>query len=348
MSHPQYLEPDAVPKVTLPGRAPVSEPLLAPVLPGVPLVMKSEMVFVVGAPRSGTTLFQLMLDSHPRIVDPGEFDFLFELVSDDAELPDADEYAEWLSTHRIFLSHHLKIDPRLGYSDLVKSFVNQKMKPHCILALSVLRGYHSIPHFFPEAKYIHLVRDPRDVALSTIEMGWAGNAYFGVDRWIETERSCDKLVQKIESSRILEIKYEELVSKPQEILRVVCNFLNIDFDDAMLNYSRRSSYEPIHTNSMKRWKETIRPNELAMLEHKLSALLLDRGYELSGVKLRRPSKRALASLWARNKVYQWRFRARRYGIPICLLDKMTRAFGMKSLNRRVRLTINEIDKRFLE
>jgi hypothetical protein len=133
--------------------------------------MMPDMIFVVGAPRSGTTLFRLILDSHPRIVNPGEFDFLFDLVSDDAKLPDVTKYTEWLSTHRIFLSHRLIIDPNHGYYDLVRSFVRQKTQSNRIVALSVHRGHHKIPFFFPEAKYIHLLRDPRDVALSTIPMG---------------------------------------------------------------------------------------------------------------------------------------------------------------------------------
>jgi hypothetical protein len=306
--------------------------------------MMHDMIFVVGAPRSGTTLFRLILDSHPKVVNPGEFDFLFDLVSDDGELPDVNKYTEWLSTHRIFLSHHLTIDPDHGYYDLVRSFVHQKTQSNCIAALSVQRGHHKIPFFFPEAKYVHLLRDPRDVALSTISMGWAGNVFFGVDRWIETETSWDRLALKVEKSRILEIKYEDLVSKPQDTLRAVCNFLNIDFDEAMLNYFRRSTYGPVHANSVGKWTETVKPNELAMLEHKVSALLLDRGYDLSGVQLRRPSRRALAVLWARNKVSLWGFRGRRYGIAIFVSEKIAQAFGMKWLDRRVRRAINEIDK----
>ena len=114
-----------------------------------------DVVFVVEAPRSGTTLFRLILDSHPRVVNPGEFRFLFEFVTDDAQLPDVNKYKEWLSTDRIFLD-----------------------------------------------RYIHLLRDPRDVALSTILMGLAGNTYLGVDLWVETEKSWDQLASKLQRSRI--------------------------------------------------------------------------------------------------------------------------------------------------
>jgi len=307
-----------------------------------------DIVFVAGAPRSGTTLFRLILDNHPGVVNPGEFDFLFELVSDDGQLPEVREYAEWLSSHRIFLSHNLKVDLNLGYFDLVRSFVRQKAQPNCILALSVHRGHHKIPFFFPEAKYIHLLRDPRDVAVSTIPMGWAGNVYFGVDGWIETERSWDRLALKTEKYRTLEIKYEDLVLTPRETLRNVCNFLNIDFDTAMLDYPRRSTYVPIYESSVKRWKATVEPNDLAVLEYKVSAMLLDRGYELSGVQIRRPSRRELAVLWAKNLAYKWRFGARTYGIGIFFSEKIARALGIKWLSRQIRFAINEIDQLYLK
>jgi len=310
--------------------------------------MVRDMIFVVGAQRSGTTLFRLILDSHPRVVSPGEFDFLFDLVGDDAKPPDVCKYAEWLSSHRIFLSHRLTIDPTLGYCDLVKSFLRQKARANCVLAINIHRGHQNIPAFFPEAKYIHLVRDPRDVALSTIPMGWAGNAYFGVDLWIETERCWDKLASNMDKSRILEIKYEDLISRSRETLRDVCKFIDVDFDEAMLNYSRHSTYGPIHDNSVKKWKELIAPNELGMLEHKVSALLLDRGYELSGVQFRKPSPRALARLWASNKAYKWRFAANRYGVAIFFSERIARAFRMKWLDRQLRFAINEVDELHLK
>jgi hypothetical protein len=310
--------------------------------------MTGETVFVVGAPRSGTTLFRLIVDSHPQIVNPGEFDFLFDLVGDDGKVPNVDEYIDWLSTHRIFLSHRLAIDSTHSYHDLVRSFVRQRTPQNRIVALSVHRGHHKIPFFFPEAKYIHLLRDPRDVALSTIPMGWAGNVFFGVDRWIESEASWDRLAAKTDKSRILEVRYEELVTNPRDTLRLVCDFLNIDFDEGMLNYFQHSSYQPIHANSVRKWKETVKPGDLAMLEYKVSALLLDRGYDLSGVEIRKPSRRDLSVLWAGNKAYLWRFGARRYGIAIFISQKIARHFGIKSLYRRVTLATNAIDNLYLK
>ena len=56
------------------------------------------------------------------------------------------------------------------------------------LSLNIHRNAHIMAAVFPDAKVIHLVRDPRDVARSSVGMGWTGNSYFGVDHWIGTER----------------------------------------------------------------------------------------------------------------------------------------------------------------
>lgn len=305
-------------------------------------------VFVVGSARSGTTLFRLILDSHPKIVSPGEYDFLFDFAGEDVKSPEVDKYIHYLSTNRIFLSRNLTIDPNLGRCALVKSFVRQETRAGRILAMNIQRGYQQIPSLFAEAKFIHLVRDPRDVALSVINMGWAGNAYSAVDRWIETEGSWNKLASKIEPTNILEIKYEDLTAKPQQTLRVVCRFLSIDFDETMLQYFQRSTYDPIHQMSVRKWEGKIPPDELAVLEHKVSDLLVNRGYDLSGQPIRPPSARERAFLCVNNKIYQWQFAAKRYGPSLFLTEKFARFFRINSLHRRTRLAINEVDKMHLQ
>src|SRR5215467_9040996 len=110
--------------------------------------LEDDVVFIVGAERSGTTLFRLILDNHPRVGNPGEFDFLFDRVEDDGRAPNMERYRDWLSTDRIFMSQGLRIDPTLGYLDLIKSFICQKAKPNRVLSLNVHRGFHKIPRFF--------------------------------------------------------------------------------------------------------------------------------------------------------------------------------------------------------
>src|SRR5262245_9580554 len=125
-------------------------------------------VFVVGAVRTGSTMLWLMLDSHPQIRNPGEFDFLIDHVGDHGQLPDIKKYRRWLSTHRGFLQTGLTVDPRLDYRQLMQSFIDQLWGGKKVLTLNMHRHFERIPWLFPEARYIHLTRDPRDVARSSI------------------------------------------------------------------------------------------------------------------------------------------------------------------------------------
>jgi hypothetical protein len=65
-------------------------------------------------------LFRLILDNHPQVTCPGEFDFIFDLMFDEGRYPDRDQFVRWLATHRIFLDHHLNINADLYYPELVK------------------------------------------------------------------------------------------------------------------------------------------------------------------------------------------------------------------------------------
>ena len=83
----------------------------------------NDMVFICGSLRSGSSLMHLMLDHHPEIKNPGEFDFLFDQVVGDGVFPSIVTYQEWLSTHRIFHSHSLSINNLLSYPELIRPFI---------------------------------------------------------------------------------------------------------------------------------------------------------------------------------------------------------------------------------
>ena len=57
-----------------------------------------------------------------------------------------------------------------------------------------------LTRIWPDARFIHLVRDPRDVARSVIPMGWAGNTWVGVERWMEAERLWDRVRSSLPNS----------------------------------------------------------------------------------------------------------------------------------------------------
>ncbi len=82
-------------------------------------------IFLVGSVRSGTTLLGDMLDHHPDVAFPGEFELAVDFMGPNGEIPDLAEYHAWLEVDRHFLGHGLQIDPSLDYPQLVRSLLGQ-------------------------------------------------------------------------------------------------------------------------------------------------------------------------------------------------------------------------------
>ena len=138
-------------------------------------------VFLVAAERSGTTMLRLMLSTIRR--SPGAATgYAVNLMPESGGWPDLAAYREFLLTNRIFrLGHGFEIDPNLSYPELVNSFLEQLQrrtgKP--IVGALVHRHFDRLLRIWPDARFIHLIRDGRDVARSCIGMGWAGSVWTG-------------------------------------------------------------------------------------------------------------------------------------------------------------------------
>ncbi len=125
-------------------------------------------IFLVGAERSGTTLLRLMLDHHPQIAFNSEFEYVVDRISADGHFPDLPCYHDYLSSRWIFKDSHFQIDPNLDYPNLVNSFLQQKQKrdQKARIGATVHHQFHYLCKNWPQAKFIHLLRDGRDVARS--------------------------------------------------------------------------------------------------------------------------------------------------------------------------------------
>lgn len=134
----------------------------------------SGIVFIYSALRSGSTLFRLMLDASPEISNPGEMDFLFDhLHRTHSGVWEYDRQS--LTQDRVFRSASLELDNALNGRALLDSMLSQIHRRHRgRMTLTVHRNAQKIVALFPAARFIHLLRDPRDVARSSIGMGWAG------------------------------------------------------------------------------------------------------------------------------------------------------------------------------
>ena len=143
-----------------------------------------------------------MLDSHPEVTGCEGFEFLVDLLGDNGNRPEVTAYHEYLRAHPIFRSSRLTVDESLDFDSLVNDFLHQRRSGSgkSQVAAMVHFGFSRIRHVWPEARYIHLIRDPRDVAPSVINMGWASTVWFALDRWIEAEAEWKELKPTLRGS----------------------------------------------------------------------------------------------------------------------------------------------------
>ncbi len=293
-------------------------------------------------------MFRLMLDAHPQISNPGEFDFLIEQVGSGGQLPEMRQYRRWLSTNRVFQATGLKLDSRFGYTELIHSFIEQLRRDGKILTMNMHLHFDRLPLLFPGARYIHLVRDPRDVARSSIGMGWAGNIYRGVDIWATAERCWDRLAANLAPERYLEVRYESLLQNLTEELTRVCKFLGVEYSPEMLTYPSQSTYAAPDAQMTYQWKGRCRPRELQWIDWKLGSMLVHRRYELSGLGPKMPTLLERLTTATQDKYYRIRFRIKRYGLALYLGNLLASRAQISAWRDSCQRRMNQIDVRFLK
>jgi hypothetical protein len=312
--------------------------------------MIKEPIFLVGSERSGTTLLRLMLDHHPSIAFHFEFEFAVEMIADDGTLPPVEAYRDWLVSNRIFRGSAANLYTSLDYRHLVNSVLEQKRRrdKKQLVGATVHTHFDRLLHVWPDARYIHLLRDGRDVARSCIQMGWAGNAWTGADRWIEAERLWATLRNRLPRSRYCEVTYEALVERPQDTLGSICVFLGVPFHESMLSYPDDSTYELPKATAGYQWKRTASEEEIRLAEARIGDLLVERGYALSGLPKLDLSPWQVRKLRLQDRWTRRLFRVRRYGLFLCVLEVISRKTRSSWLARYVAPQVEAIGRQYMK
>lgn len=316
------------------------------------MTMLTTPVFLVGAERSGTTLLRLMLDYHPQIAFLHEFEFAVDQIDEHStQWPELNHYYEYLSTHRIFLHSKLTIDKNLTYPELVNSFLLQKQQRDNnapIVGATIHYHFHHSLRIWPRAKFIHLLRDGRDVARSCIAMGWAGNMYTAVKKWIDAEQLWKELSQQLSIDQQLSIKYETLIQKTDEVMAQICDFIGVPFDKAMYDYAKHSTYSLPQPDLVEQWRKKLSNYELQLAESRISTMLEKRGYPLSGLPLLKITPWWDYRMKIQDRGAIIRFRFQRYPFRLCLADILSRRLKIKSWQKRVQMEINAWDNQYMK
>ncbi len=303
-----------------------------------------DIVFVYGAMRSGTTVFRLMLDAHPQIGNPGEMDFLFDFLH-----PDSSHETGWrydfdaLHGSRIFREAGLDQPEGLTGLDLLDSFLTQ-LKARTgtdVISINLHNQISKTLQIMPKARVLHVVRDPRDVARSSIQMGWAGTLYHSVQHWVDTERDWDKAKAQISPEQAHDLTYEDLFRDIDSELRKVTEFFGVPFDPNMLGYHENTTYGPPDVSLTEQWKRKCTAPELEEIESRIVELMQSRGYAPSQPQTALSGLRKL-KLAVQNKRYIWAFGMKRFGAFTFWAERVTRWAGLKTAHQVYRRRIQDI------
>lgn len=294
-------------------------------------------VAVYGALRSGTTLLRLMLDAHPDIICPGETDFLFDHLGADGSYD-----AQSMDDDRIWRGYREK----QGLSGVPNSLTEAiaTLAPNGKQGLMMLHRH--LPQILancPDVRIIHLLRDPRDVARSSIGMGWAGDVYHGVGHWIRTEQEWQNERHRMSDDQVLEVSYEELIRAPEQELTRICTFLGLNYDPAMLDYDQNSTYSKPDASLTEQWKRKLSQKEIGLIEGRIGPLLEQSGYQPSGLPVITLSPAEQRKAKWKNRRARLKVQVERYGIRDMVLFQAGQKLKWPGLSRAARRRMDAQD-----
>jgi hypothetical protein len=270
--------------------------------------LKDRPVMVLGVSRSGTTLLKEMLDSHSQLAIPTESYFIPQLWDRHSRRFDPDAFVK--DVGRLTRVKEWGVTPddvrqRLpGYSTaadgiraIYRSYADARGKSrYGDKTPSYMQSLDLLGRVFPDAQYVHLVRDGRDAGPSFLDMrrkprfNLARPRGLGsfASQWKREVESARELGRRLGQERYHELRYEDLVREPKAELRRVASFLELDFEPGMLAYHAGVDASALQdhpllakppTPNMRCWQEQLSPADAQLFEAIAGDTLSAFGYE---------------------------------------------------------------------
>jgi len=280
--------------------------------------------FIVGVGRSGTTLLRLMLDAHPELSIPPETHFIPRLSQLDNKASSLrEEFIETITQSPTWIDFQI---PEKAFREKLKEInpftVSRGLKCFYQLYANRFKKYRwgdktppynlhmtSIQELFPQAHFIHIIRDGRDVALSLRHL-WFGpgeDIREQASDWLSRIHKSQQQAQTLQ--HYMEIRYEDLVTNPKSVLKKICKFIDISYNVQMQRYHQTAesrldelghrynqdgsiwvnrnqrifihklTAQPPDQSRIERWKIEMSRNERLQFETIAGDLLSEYGYE---------------------------------------------------------------------
>jgi hypothetical protein len=288
-------------------------------------------LLILGVRRSGTTLLRVMLDRHSELAVPDESYFVPQLADRHLRRVDPDEFvddlrridtlSEWnvpLDRVRTRLTERMPIGVAIGtvYAVYAEEQGKRRWGDKTPMYMQNLR---LLERLFPDALFVHLIRDGRDAALSFLSMPkglmtetWMqpqSVAEFAA-QWRTEIKAARRLGHRV-GERYLEVRYEDLVSDVETVLRRIAAFARLRYESAMTDYAgnvdvsakphQQSLMQP-PTVGLRDWRLQMTPDDVGAFSRVAGDLLWELGYEtherpdVPG-RFRRASYNARAAAW---------------------------------------------------
>jgi hypothetical protein len=293
-------------------------------------------LILLGVSRSGTTLLRVILDRSPGIAIPDESFFVPLLARRHRDPVDPDRFLDDLGRLPTLAAWGLRprdVAPLLRREPATGEAIAAVFEAYALKAGKprwgdktpmYMRHLALLDRLFPQAQYVHLIRDGRDAAVSFLRMPagtytrtWAhpGSAAEFACLWCVEVAAARELGRRVGPSRYLEARYEELVSDPEATIRAICAFAELPFEAGMLEYAgevdvsakphqQRLLQPP--TTGVRDWRSELSPPEALAFERIAGVVLAELGYPLLAPPAREPGPKERARLaWYRARLGAW-------------------------------------------
>jgi hypothetical protein len=274
--------------------------------------------FILSAGRSGSTLLRAILMQHPTVSIPPESFVLGRVVKRfqqdysrldwrlcarlvASEFATGVDFQYWNIPLDKFIQQAEKIptDKRnLAFLvDQLYQFYASHHKPEATRwgdkSTNNILFIDAVLKVYPQARFIHLIRDGRDVVASRLARGWHTDVNLACDMWLKlVGHGLDTPIRDHEGS-FLEVRYEELVSEAEVVVPQIADFLGLSFVPEMLQPQKivhtlgdadRAIHEhlnePISPAHIGKWRQILSPADQLVVQERLGAVLISLGYDI--------------------------------------------------------------------
>ncbi|MFK5951477.1 MAG: sulfotransferase [Desulfobacterium sp.] len=248
-------------------------------------------IFLVGARRSGTTLFRVMLNEHPKISWDRGWEFAVNFIDGNGRV------LKNANTAKTEKSNPSSMEDLRAY---LNNKAHMALGKKEILGVTVHVGFKKIPHLYKNAKYIHIIRDPRDIAISSVKLGWSASYYYAPDLWITAEKEWEALKAVIDKDAWIELRYENFVTQPELELQRICAFIGVNYMEIFINCVNPTKYTCPNPSFTFRWKKQLEKYDVQLIESRIGNFLHQKEYQASPYPLLKISRIKAFELKIRN------------------------------------------------